>query len=306
MAWDALGDGGDTTGHHAHPRGWPAGHRGACSRSIGRARRRLRLAAPDADMVVIRAPGKIIVRFATAEEQQTAALSPTPAGEPPALQTPPRPAGTPALQTPFQPHQRPAGTPALQKPTPGESPALPRGAGHGRFRRPINPHRLGYVSRAPGGASDEATLNLPREVEVRDLKAERAGRVFPCMKEGRRYTGCIGYDRCKVLCWSPRPRERQALVRVDAPAGGPCRDCLYAHEVQGEVAMLNGRAVRLMECRLGFWHGRATIGDFVTDKIALKVALPCPGFVQTEAPHPAVAHARSVARRRSHRRRTGP
>ncbi len=138
----------------------------------------------------------------------------------------------------------------------------------------------------------------PREVEVRDLKAERAGRVFPCLRDGARYTGCIGYDACKVLCWSPRPREREALVRVEKPTGGPCRDCLYAREVRGEVAVLNGRQVRLMECRLGYWHGRTTVRDFALNKIALNVGLPCPGYTETEMPHPMVARLRETARRR--------
>ncbi len=142
----------------------------------------------------------------------------------------------------------------------------------------------------------------PREVEVRDLAAARAGRVFPCLQQNR-YTGCIGYDRCRVLCWSPRPREREALVRVERPTGGPCRDCIYAREVRGEVAILNGRPVRLMECRLGFWHGRTTVHDFVENKIALNVVLPCPGFVEADAPHPAVEHMREVARRRAQRNR---
>ena len=138
----------------------------------------------------------------------------------------------------------------------------------------------------------------PREVEVRDLTAERAGRVFPCMQDGTHYTGCIGYDACKVLCWSPRPRERQALVRVEKPTGGPCRDCVYAREVRGEVAMLNGREVRLMECRLGYWHGRTTVYDFAVNKIALNVGLPCPGYTETDTPHPVVARMRETARSR--------
>lgn len=138
----------------------------------------------------------------------------------------------------------------------------------------------------------------PREVEVRDLKAERAGRVFPCIQDGKRYTGCVGYDACKVLCWSPRPRERQALVRVEKPTGGPCRDCVYAREVRGEVAMLNGREVRLMECRLGYWHGRTTVYDFAFNKIALNVGLPCPGYTETDMPHPVVARMRETARHR--------
>ena len=140
----------------------------------------------------------------------------------------------------------------------------------------------------------------PREVEVRFLEAERAGRAFPCL-QGHIYTGCIGFDRCKVLCWSPRLRERQALVRVDKPTGGPCRDCAYAREVLGEVATLNGRQVRLIECRLGFWYGRTTVSDFVDGKIALNVQLPCPGFIETDLPHPAVAHMRETARRRARR-----
>ena len=140
----------------------------------------------------------------------------------------------------------------------------------------------------------------PREVEVHFLEARRAGRSFPCLR-GNTYAGCIGYDRCKVLCWSPRLRERQALVRVDKPTGGPCRDCVYAREVLGEVATLNGRQVRLIECRLGFWYGRTTVSDFVDGKIALNVQLPCPGFVETDLPHPAVARMRETARRRMRR-----
>jgi hypothetical protein len=148
---------------------------------------------------------------------------------------------------------------------------------------------------------DAAPLRVhakPREVPVRDLKTERAGRVFPCMQEGAHYTGCVGYDACKVLCWSPRPREREALVRVEKPTAGPCRDCVYAREVRGEVAAINGRQVRLMECRLGYWHGRTTVQDFVVNKIALNVGLPCPGYTETDMPHPAVAKLREAARRR--------
>jgi hypothetical protein len=142
----------------------------------------------------------------------------------------------------------------------------------------------------------------PREVEVRDLKAERAGRVFPCLEEaGARYTGCVGYDACKVLCWSPRPREREALMRVEKPTGGQCRDCVYAREVRGEVAVLNGRQVRLMECRLGYWHGRTTVHDFALNKIALNVRLPCPGYTEVEEPHPAVERLRRAARLRKGR-----
>jgi hypothetical protein len=118
------------------------------------------------------------------------------------------------------------------------------------------------------------------------------------MRSGAHYTGCIGYDQCSVLCWSPRPREREALVRVEKPTGGPCRDCVYAREVRGEVAVLNGRQVRLMECRLGYWHGRTTVRDFARNKIALNVVLPCPGYTETDAPHPAVEHLRATARRR--------
>lgn len=153
----------------------------------------------------------------------------------------------------------------------------------------------------PPGVEAEQMLQAPakpREVEVRDLKAERAGRVFPCMHEGGQYSGCVGYDSCKVLCWSPRPREREALVRVERPTGGPCRDCVYAREVRGEVALLNGREVRLMECRLGYWHGRTTVHDFVLNKIALNVGLPCRGFEETDTPHPAVARLREKARQR--------
>ena len=145
----------------------------------------------------------------------------------------------------------------------------------------------------------------PREVAVRDLEAERAGRVFPCMQDGHHYTGCIGYDQCHVLCWSPRPREREAVVRVAERTGGPCRDCMYAREVRGEVATLNGRQVRLMECRLGYWHGRTTITDFVANKIALNVVLPCPGFDETDMPHPAVERMRRSAARRRKEARQG-
>jgi hypothetical protein len=157
------------------------------------------------------------------------------------------------------------------------------------------------VAVACGGETVDGLLRVqakPRVVEVRDLKAERAGRVFPCMQRGNQYTGCVGYDHCKVLCWSPRPREREALVRVEKPTGGPCRDCVYAREVRGEVAELNGRTVRLMECRLGYWHGRTTVHDFVVGKIALNVTLPCPGYEETDMPHPAVERVRAAARRR--------
>lgn len=188
--------------------------------------------------------------------------------------------------------------------------------GHGRvwFARPYRPDAglLPGADVAEAGAEDaradaqdghgaapmRRAVAKPREVEVRDLKAERAGRVFPCLQAGAQYTGCIGYEACKVLCWSPRPREREALVRVEKPTGGPCRDCVYAREVRGEVATINGREVRLMECRLGYWHGRTTVSDFALNKIALNVGLPCPGYAETEMPHPAVARLRETARQR--------
>ena len=178
---------------------------------------------------------------------------------------------------------------------PGTAPAQP-----GAISPPIRP---AHPEREIEGADEmpPGDDTGPREVEVRFLEAERAGRAFPCLR-GNIYTGCIGYDRCKVLCWSPRLRERQALVRVDKPTGGPCRDCAYAREVLGEVATLNGRQVRLIECRLGFWYGRTTISDFVESKIALNVQLPCPGFLETDLPHPAVARMREAARRRVRRR----
>jgi hypothetical protein len=128
----------------------------------------------------------------------------------------------------------------------------------------------------------------PREVEVHALEAERAGRVFPCFHNGH-YTGCIGYNECKVRCWAPRPQEREAVVRVERPAGSPCRGCLHAREVPGDYAMLDGRKVALMECRLGFWYGRAAFEDFLDDKIALNVTLPCPGFASSDGSLPAAA-----------------
>ncbi len=183
--------------------------------------------------------------------------------------------------------------------------ALPPGADVAEERPPLEARARepqGGLEAAPHqGDEPAAPLRVqakPREVEVRDLKAERAGRVFPCLRQGAHYTGCIGYEACKVLCWSPRPREREALVRVEKPTGGPCRDCIYAREVRGEVAVLNGRQVRLMECRLGYWHGRTTVHDFALNKIALNVGLPCPGYTETDTPHPAVARRREVARRR--------
>jgi hypothetical protein len=170
--------------------------------------------------------------------------------------------------------------------------ALPPGADVAEEEQEVAPRQDHGAARVLRGRAK------PREVEVRDLKAERAGRVFPCLQTGAHYTGCVGYDACKVLCWSPRPREREALVRVDRPTGGPCRDCVYAREVRGEVAVLNGRQVRLMECRLGYWHGRTTLHDFVVNKIALNVGLPCPGYTETDMPHPAVVRVREAARRR--------
>lgn len=178
---------------------------------------------------------------------------------------------------------------------PGAAPAQPGAISPPT--RPLHPEQ----ETAGADAVPPENDTQPREVEVRFLEAEHTGRVFPCLR-GNIYTGCIGYDRCKVLCWSPRLRERQALVRVDRPTGGPCRDCAYAREVLGEVATLNGRQVRLIECRLGFWYGRTTISDFVESKIALNVQLPCPGFLETDLPHPAVARMREAARRRVRRK----
>jgi hypothetical protein len=178
---------------------------------------------------------------------------------------------------------------------PGAAPAQPDAISP--LTRPPHPDR--EIAAADAAPPEDDTQ--PREVEVRFLEAEHTGRPFPCLR-GNIYTGCIGFDRCKVLCWSPRLRERQALVRVDKPTGGPCRDCAYAREVLGEVATLNGRQVRLIECRLGFWYGRTTISDFVESKIALNVQLPCPGFLETDLPHPAVARMREAARRRVRRK----
>jgi hypothetical protein len=141
-----------------------------------------------------------------------------------------------------------------------------------------------------------------RIVEVRDLQAEREGRVFPCLDERHGYTGCIGYEQCAVLCWASRPQERQAVVRVEQASSAPCRTCLYAREVYGDVAILNGRQVRLIECRLGFWHGRAPVGDFLQGKIPVNVDLPCPGYVETDAVQPALARARGAARLRKQER----
>lgn len=147
------------------------------------------------------------------------------------------------------------------------------------------------ISDLPAPASGEAETGLtddsmPREVEVHALEAERAGRVFPCFQNGH-YTGCIGYTQCNVRCWAPRPHEREAVVRVEQPAGSPCRGCIYARPVPGDYAVLDGREVSLMECRLGFWYGRAALEDFIEDKIALNVTLPCPGFVSSDGSLPA-------------------
>jgi hypothetical protein len=141
-----------------------------------------------------------------------------------------------------------------------------------------------------------------RIVAVRDLQTERAGRVFPCLDAQRKYTGCIGYAQCSILCWASRPRERQAVVRVAQATGAPCRTCAYAREVYGDAAMLNGREVRLIECRLGFWHGRAPVSDFVQGKIPVNVGLPCPGYSETDAAHPAIERLRRAARLRKQER----
>lgn len=143
-----------------------------------------------------------------------------------------------------------------------------------------------------------AEAEAPYVVEVRDLAAERAGRVFPCLNAQHQYTGCIGFERCTVLCWSPRLRERQAVMRVYQPVNAPCRTCEYAREVYGQVARLNGREVPLMECRLGFWYGYTTVSDFVQSKIPLNVTLPCPGFSEVEAAHPVIQRVRLAARLR--------
>lgn len=150
----------------------------------------------------------------------------------------------------------------------------------------------------PSGERATAPPVKRRIVEVRDLQAERAGRVFPCLNEQRSYTGCIGYEACAVLCWASRPRQREAVVRVEQVSSAPCRTCLYAREVYGDVALLNGRQVRLIECRLGFWHGRAPVSDFVLGKIPVNVGLPCPGYTETDATHPAIARRRDAARLR--------
>jgi hypothetical protein len=136
-------------------------------------------------------------------------------------------------------------------------------------------------------------------VEVRDLEQARAGRIFPCLNE-HHYTGCVGFDACTVLCWTSRPQERKALMVVGrAVEAVPCRDCFWARPVQGAVALLNGGQVTLMECRLGFWHGRTTLPDFKENKIALNVRLPCPGFSLAnedldEADLPAPPHRQHV------------
>ncbi|HEY7123943.1 MAG TPA: hypothetical protein VH540_08315 [Ktedonobacterales bacterium] len=154
------------------------------------------------------------------------------------------------------------------------------------------------AQRVSASESETAQPVKRRIVEVRDLQAERARRVFPCLDEQRGYTGCIGYEQCGVLCWSPRPRERQAVVRVAEATSAPCRTCVYAREVYGDVALLNGREVRLIECRLGFWYGRAPVSDFVQSKIPVNVGLPCPGYSETDAVHPAVERLRHAARLR--------
>ncbi len=158
------------------------------------------------------------------------------------------------------------------------------------------------VAACPPGERASAPPVKRRIVGVRDLQATRAGRVFPCLDEQRSYTGCIGYEQCTVLCWASRPREREAVVRVERVSSAPCRTCLYAREAYGDVALLNGRQVRLIECRLGFWHGRAPVSDFVLGKIPVNVGLPCPGYVETDAVHPAIARARSAARLRKQER----
>lgn len=154
------------------------------------------------------------------------------------------------------------------------------------------------AERASASETETARPVKRRIVEVRDLQAERAGRVFPCLDEQRGYTGCIGFEQCGVLCWSPRPRERQAVVRVAQATSAPCRTCVYAREVYGDVALLNGREVRLIECRLGFWHGRAPVNDFALGKIPVNVGLPCPGYSETDAVHPAIKRLRTIARLR--------
>jgi hypothetical protein len=40
------------------------------------------------------------------------------------------------------------------------------------------------------------------------------------------------------------------------------------------------------------------VTDFALNKIALNVGLPCPGYVETDMPHPAVARLRETARQR--------
>ena len=168
---------------------------------------------------------------------------------------------------------------------------LPRSAARGgpAIRRLTAPQ----ISDPPNstGSAGETSLtddSKPREVEVHALEAERAGRVFPCFHNGH-YTGCIGYSQCKVRCWAPRPQEREAVVRVERPAGSPCHGCIYARPVPGDYAVLDGCKVSLMECRLGFWYGRAALEDFMEDKIALNVTLPCPGFVSSDGSLPANA-----------------
>lgn len=151
----------------------------------------------------------------------------------------------------------------------------------------------------PTDAAEAPARTQPHVVAVLDLETERAGRVFPCLQPHAQYTGCIGYDACQVLCWSPRPRDREALVRVETSIEDvPCRECLYAREVRGAVAVLHGRQVPLMECRLGFWHGRTTVHDFTLNKIALNVPLPCPGWREAASVSPAIERVREVARRR--------
>jgi hypothetical protein len=186
-----------------------------------------------------------------------------------------------------------------------------RAAGDGQESQPPARGARGMVIRVVAGPAagsaaavpaEQEEASAPRVVEVRNLEEQRAGRVFPCLNEQRVYTGCIGYERCDVLCWAPRPREREAVVRVDQPTGAPCRSCEYAREVYGTVAVLNGREVRLMECRLGFWHGRAPLGDFLRGKIPINVRLPCPGLWETEAAHPALERARRKARLRKQER----
>jgi hypothetical protein len=112
-------------------------------------------------------------------------------------------------------------------------------------------HAAGAALAEGAAAEEQETRQAVRRriVEVRDLEAERAGRVYPCLDARHEYRGCIGYERCRVLCWASRPGERQAVVRVQQATSAPCRTCGYAREVYGDVALVNGRELRLMECR---------------------------------------------------------